>query len=75
MKKGVKGSKEQLLVKNAISEKCYLLFRTLIKIDCAPYLDGGIVSPFFYRCSETEQIDARLEDDNQQTRENALRRW
>lgn len=65
------------MVRNAIFE-CYfwkVLFTGpyVNKIDCALYLDGcSFCVCFFFFFSIVKLIDACLEDDNQQTGENAF---
>lgn len=54
----------------AISEKCYLLICTLIKLTV--HRIWMVVIFFFFIF---ELFDAGLEDDDQQTGENAFRRW
>lgn len=56
---------------NAISEVLFIGLY-LNKIDCALYLNGCVLVLFFLTF---ELIDACLEDDKQQKRENAFRRW
>lgn len=45
------------------------------KIDCALHLDGCSFCGVFFFLKIVKLIDACLEDDNQQTWENASRRW